>query len=218
MKTTRVKICGITNKKDLQAAVRTGADAVGFITGVKSSPRNLTLGEAKDLIYQVPLFVHSVVVMVPNNVEEIKNLINNLRPNVIQIHGNLNAHDFSVIKEEYPNLFLIKAIKAVPQKINKRAVEALKKYDAILLDSYTKGKYGGTGIIHDWDLSLKIKQIIHPIPMILAGGLKPENVAEAIDYVQPYAVDVSSGVEKKPGIKDYQKICDFINRAREIRK
>jgi phosphoribosylanthranilate isomerase len=129
----------------------------------------------------------------------------------------MNVSDFSDFRESYPNLFLIKAIKAIPLNTNKRAIDASKNYDAILLDSYTKGQHGGTGVVHDWNLSLKIKQIIHPIPIILAGGLKPENVADAINYVQPFAVDVSSGVEKQPGMKDKQKIFDFIKCAKEIR-
>lgn len=214
---TKVKICGITNKKDLQITTSAGADAVGFIVGVKSSPRNLSIKEAKNLIRQVPLFVNSVVVTVPKNVDEVRNLCNILHPNAIQIHGNMNIRDFSTIKEAFPNLFLIRAIKVIPAKIKKRAIDVSKNYDAILLDSYVKGKHGGTGVIHDWDLSLKIKQFIHPIPMILAGGLKPENVANAIDCVQPYAVDVSSGVEKQLGIKDKQKICNFIKHAKDIK-
>jgi len=214
---TRVKICGITNKKDLQIVVSAGADAVGFIVGVESSPRNLSIRAAKKLICQVPLFVNSVVVTVPKNVDEVRNLCKALHPNALQIHGNMNISDFSVIGEPFPNLFLIRAIKAIPTNVKKRAMDASKNYDAVLLDSHVKGKQGGTGEIHDWDLSLKIKRLIHPIPMILAGGLNPENVRYAIDYVQPYAIDVSSGVEKHPGIKDKQKICQFIKNEKEIR-
>ena len=214
---TMVKICGITNKKDLQIATSAGADAVGFIVGVKSSPRNLSIKKANKLIRQVPLFVQSVVVTVPKNIDEVRRLHDTLHPNAIQIHGSLDIPDLSSIKKAFPNLFLIRALKVIPANIKKRAVSVSKNFDAILLDSYIKGKHGGTGVVHDWALSLKIKQLIHPIPMILAGGLKPENVVSAIDYVQPYAVDVSSGVEKQLGIKDKQKIYNFIKHAKDIK-
>jgi len=217
LKITRVKICGITNNNDLQSAVSAGADAVGFIVGVESSPRNLSIKEAENLICQVPLFVSSVVVTVPKNANTIRNLCGRLNPNAVQIHGNMDPSDLTFVKENFSNIFLIRAIKADPKSAKKRAIDATKTFDAIILDSYIKGKYGGTGLIHDWELSLKIKQIIHPIPMILAGGLKPENVANAIDLVHPYAVDVSSGVEKQPGIKDKKKIYNFIKFAKDIK-
>ena len=214
MRTTRVKICGITNKNDLQSAINAGADAVGFILGVKSSPRNLKIKEAKELICQVPLFVDSVVVTVSENLENIMELGKKLHPTTIQIHGNLSNAEISSFKESLPNLFLIRSIRANPENVEKKALKTSKYFDAILLDSYIKGKYGGTGVVHDWDLSLKIKMIIDPIPMILAGGLTPENVENAIGFVRPYAVDVSSGVEKEPGIKDELKIINFIKRAK----
>ena len=90
-------------------------------------------------------------------------------------------------------------------------------FDAVLLDSFAKGRYGGTGVVHDWELSKLVKQVIHPKPLILAGGLNPENVADAVRVVQPYAVDVSSGVELQPGIKDNQKMVDFIKNAKDVR-
>ena len=214
MSITRIKICGITNKNDLQSAVNAGADAVGFIVGVESSPRNLKPKEAKKLISQVPLFVDSVVVTVPENLEKVKELCKILHPNTIRIHGKVGTAKISSIKKRFPNLHLIRAIRAKRENAEKKASKTSKCFDAILLDSYIKGKYGGTGVVHDWDLSLKIKMIIDPIPMILAGGLNPENVENAINYVRPYAVDVSSGVEKKPGIKDELKMINFIKRAK----
>jgi len=214
LRKTRVKICGITNKNDLQSAINAGADAVGFILGVKSSPRNLKIKEAKELISQVPLFVDSVVVTVSENFENIMKLGKKLHPNAIQIHGNLSSAEISSFKKSLPNLFLIRAIRANPENVEKKALKTSKYFDAILIDSYIKGKYGGTGVVHDWDLSLKIKMIFDPIPMILAGGLTPENVENAIGFVRPYAVDVSSGVEKEPGIKDELKIINFIKRAK----
>jgi phosphoribosylanthranilate isomerase len=218
LRITRVKICGITNKTDLHSAVNAGADAVGFIVGVESSPRNLSFKEAKNLICKVPLFVNSVVVAVPENTDKVRDICNILHPNAVQIHGNMSSFDLLFVKEEFPNLRLIRAIKAEPKNAKKRALDAVKNFDAVLLDSYARGKHGGTGVIHNWELSVKIKQVIHPIPMILAGGLNPENISDAISYVQPYAVDVSSGVENHPGIKDRIKIRTFIKRAKDVKK
>ena len=96
------------------------------------------------------------------------------------------------------------------------AAKAARMFDAILFDSFAHGKHGGTGIIHDWNLSQHVKEVIHPKPLILAGGLNPENVAEAVRTAQPYAVDVSSGVERQPGIKDHKRIIEFIKNAKDV--
>jgi phosphoribosylanthranilate isomerase len=212
---TRIKICGITNKKDLHTAVIAGADAVGFVVGVKSSSRNLSTENANILIRQVPFFVNSVIVTVPKSLEAFGELCSELHPNAVQIHGETIQSNFKFVKQELPNISLIRAIRADPLTAENKALEASKNFDAILLDSYVKGKYGGTGLVHNWELSRRIKQRIYPTPLILAGGLKPENVSEAIGFVHPFAVDVSSGVEKQPGIKDQKKIYNFINCVRE---
>lgn len=215
MKRTKVKICGITNKSDLKSAIEAGTDAVGFVVGVIESSRNISIKKAKNLINMVPIFVDSVVVTISNNFDQIKNVCRKLCPNAIQIHGDINSSDLLLLKNEFPNMTLIKSIGVNPKSAQQQASTAIKNFDAILLDSIFKGKIGGTGVTHDWDLSLKIKQIIHPFPLILAGGLNPENVKRAIDYVQPYAVDVSSGVEKTPGKKDRKKIINFIKNAKD---
>ena len=217
MNKVRIKICGITNKKDLQAAADFGADAVGFVVGVKSSPRNLQLSEARKLIKLVPLFVNSVVVTINENSKEIIEICRRLHPTSLQIHGKSIQSDLKSLKEEIPNLFLIGSVKATPFNAIKKAKDISKNVDAVLIDSYVKGKNGGTGVVHNWDLSLRIKEDIAPTPLILAGGLKPENVADAIRSVQPYAVDVSSGVEKKPGIKDHKKLFNFIKNVKVIK-
>jgi len=112
---------------------------------------------------------------------------------------------------------LIKTVQVKTGDTTERAKAYSKAFDAILLDSFTSGQYGGTGRVHDWELSKQIKQIIEPTPLILAGGLKPENVKEAILTVQPYAVDVASGVELRPAVKDPKKVYAFIENAKEIR-
>ena len=214
MNAVRVKICGITRKEDLDDAAAAGADAVGFVVGVASSPRNLSINEAERLIRQVPLFVKSVLVMVPKSLEELVKTCEKLNPDAVQIHG---ENIVGAVREQLPNKLLIGAVKANPPDAVDNALKAAEMFNAVLLDSFARGKHGGTGIIHDWNLSQHIKVAIQPKPLILAGGLNPENVAEAVRTVQPYAVDVSNGVEQQPGIKDHKKIIEFIKNAKDVR-
>ena len=216
MRKVRVKICGITREEDLAIAVAAGADAVGFIVGVASSPRNLTLKEAEKLIKQVPIFVDSVVVTVTNSINLLSKIYGKLRSDALQIHGE-NLSEASIIREKIHDTRLVKAVYMKTGNVIKNAMEASSSFDAVLLDSFVYGKYGGTGIVHDWDLSKRVKQVIHPKPLILAGGLNPENVKDAIRAVQPYAVDVSTGVESRPRIKDPEKVLAFIQNAKEVR-
>jgi len=216
MRNVRVKICGITREEDLAVAVAAGADAVGFLVGVPSSPRNLTLERAERLLKQVPVFVDSVVVTVPDSIDSLVKIYDRLKPTAIQIHGE-KPFDATVIREKIRGARLIKTVYVKTGNATAAVIEDSKAFDAILLDSFTSGRYGGTGMIHDWELSRQIKQVIEPTPLILAGGLKPENVKEAILTVQPYAVDVASGVELQPAVKDPKKVYAFIKNAKEIR-
>jgi len=216
MRGVRVKICGITREEDLAVAVAAGADAVGFLVGVPSSPRNLTLERAEQLLEQVPVFVDSVVVTVPNSVDSLVKIYDRLKPAAIQIHGE-KPFEVSVIREKIRGARLIKTVYVKTGNVTAAVIEDSKVFDAILLDSFTGEQYGGTGMVHDWKLSRQIKQIIEPTPLILAGGLKPENVKEAILTVQPYAVDVASGVELRPAVKDPEKVLAFIENAKEVR-
>lgn len=216
MKKVRIKICGITREEDLAVAAAAGADAVGFVVGVSSSPRNISLKQAEKLIKCVPIFVKSVLVMVPTGIDELVKIYEKLSPDAIQIHGE-NLPYVSAIREKLPNTPLIRAINANPTNMLEVAAEASKSSDAILLDSSARGRYGGTGFVHDWDLSKSVKQVIHPKPLILAGGLNPENVKDAIRKVQPYAVDVCTGVESRPGIKDPEKVLAFVENAKDVK-
>ncbi|MBN1245218.1 phosphoribosylanthranilate isomerase [Candidatus Bathyarchaeota archaeon] len=215
MTVVRVKICGITRKEDLDVAAAAGADAVGFVVGVASSPRNLSLNEAERLIKQVPPFVKSVLVTVPRSIDDFA-AYEKLNPDAIQIHGE-NLHAAASVRLKLPNTLLIGAVNAQLANDLDAVSRASKLFDAVLLDSFADGRYGGTGVVHDWELSKRVKQAIQPKPLILAGGLNPENVAEAVRTVDPYAVDVSSGVEQQPGIKDHQKIIEFIKNAKDVR-
>jgi phosphoribosylanthranilate isomerase len=216
LRSVRVKICGITREEDLAVAVAAGADAVGFLVGVPSSPRNLTLERAEMLLGQVPIFVDRVVVTAPQSIDELAEICEGLKPTAIQIHGKKNF-DASEIRERIKDIRLIKTVYVTEDALNEAAIEELKTFDAVLLDSFTRGQYGGTGRVHDWTISRQIREAVAPLPVILAGGLKPENVKEAVQTVQPYAVDVASGVELRPAVKDHEKIRAFVENAKEIK-
>lgn len=210
-----MKVCGLTRDEDLAVAVDAGTDAVGFILGIPSSPRNLTLEKAERLVSKVPVFVDSVIVTAPKSFEWLIKVVQRVKPSAIQIHGKEQL-DFAEIRGKLGNTRLIKTV-YLAEALDKEELEELKGFDAILLDSFSKGQYGGTGKIHDWGLSAKIREAVKPVQVILAGGLKPENVKEAILKVQPYAVDVASGVEQEPGIKDHKKVRAFVENAKQIK-
>jgi len=215
MRTVKVKICGITREEDLKMVSDLGADAIGFVVDVPSSPRNISLKKAEKFIRFVPVFVKSVLVMVPKSIDELVLTCEKLNPNILQIHGE-NILDASTLREKISNTSIIRALNANQENALKAASEASKSFDAILLDSSTHGMYGGTGKVHDWNISKRVKQVICSKPLILAGGLNPENVKEGIRMVQPYAVDVSTGVESLPGIKDPDKVYTFIDNSRQM--
>lgn len=202
----RVKICGITRQSDLEASINNGADAVGFILGFTNSPRCISVETAKKLIRKVPPFITTVIVTKFNDIESLGRLCDELNPDAIQLYG---CNNLSEAKDSLPGISLILPIN--PEKFDE--VKTIDYVDAVLLDSGTSTVLGGSGKPHDWDLSHMISKRLN-VPVILAGGLNPENVIEAIRKVRPYAVDVSSGVEKIPGIKDPEKIRLFVKRAK----
>lgn len=216
MRRVRVKICGITREEDLAVATAAGADAVGFIVNVPSSPRNLTLEMAEKLVKQVPLFVDSVAVTVFESVDSLVRIHNRLKTTILQIHGE-KPSDSLVVRKKIINARLVKAIHLKNEVLTKKLKDYLGYFDAVLLDSFVQGQYGGTGLVQDWEFSRQFKHVIEPLLLILAGGLKPDNVKGVINKVQPYAVDVCTGVESKPGIKDPCKIRAFINSAKEVK-
>jgi phosphoribosylanthranilate isomerase len=210
---TKIKICGLTNLEDLEAVTNLGVDAVGFITGVPASPRNVSLEMAKILIKNTPIFTKSVLVMVPGNLKWAKKICEELKPDAVQIHG--EQIDIEEFTKEDSNLSIIKAVSMNNSDAISTALRAAEHCDAVLLDSSTGNNLGGTGNVHNWQKSREIVYEIKPMPLILAGGLNPDNVAEAIKIVRPYAVDVCTGTERYPGIKDIDKVQAFILKVRE---
>jgi phosphoribosylanthranilate isomerase len=209
----KVKICGIKTERDLVMALNAGADAVGFITEVPvDSPRKISLTEASKLISKVPVFVASVLVIMPENAEQAVSMIQTTRPTAVQIHNALGISELKKIKETG-----VKLIKTIPVSSDsgtliKQVSELHGIADAVLLDTALHGNSGGTGVPHNWEISSEI--VLHSgMPVILAGGLKTENVTDAIRTVRPYAVDTASGVETD-GRKDEKKVVAFIKNAR----
>jgi phosphoribosylanthranilate isomerase len=184
--------------------------------GVPSSPRNLSLERAKTLLDKVPVFADSVVVTPPKSVEWLLEVCDKLQPSAIQIHGKEQI-DSQKIREKTVNTHLIKTVYVTQDALKEDVIDELKTFDAVLLDSFSKGQYGGTGKVHDWNLSKQVVEAVAPVPVILAGGLKPENVKEAVLAVKPYAVDVASGVEASPGVKDHGKVRAFVENAKQIK-
>jgi phosphoribosylanthranilate isomerase len=200
--TTRIKICGITNRDDALLAVELGADALGFIFYNKS-PRRVTLEQAAAICRALPPFVATVGVFVNAMQQEIEPTLapRGARLTALQFHGDEPP--------EFCRRFTVRTIKAIRVR-DEDSLRAAAEYDvdALLLDTYTDIERGGTGRTFDWSLAVSAKKIGRPI--ILSGGLTTENVQEAIRKVRPYAVDVSSGVEREPGRKDPEKLRRFI--------
>jgi len=213
----KVKICGIKTERDLMMAVNAGADAVGFITEVPvDSPRKIPLSVASHLIARIPVFVTSVLVIMPKNADEAIKMIHTARPTAVQIHNALALSELRKIRET--GVRLIKTIPVSEHADTEMLIDLIKDLsgiaDAVLLDTAIDGKTGGTGVSHNWEVSSKVV-LNAGIPVILAGGLNPSNVSQAIKCVRPYAVDTASGVETD-GKKDELKVIDFINNARML--
>ncbi len=201
----KVKICGITNIDDALYAAELGADALGFIF-VKSSPRYIAPKAARKIIQELPPFIVPVGIFVDVPQEEILGTIEQTGIKCVQLHGNetpkqLNGFPVPVYKSFH-----------VDFSFNP---EILRRYkgSAYLLDTKISGKLGGTGQTFDWEIAIKAKEYGR---IILAGGLTPDNIIEAAQRVQPYAMDVNSGVEELPGKKDHTKLKLLFEKLNQI--
>lgn len=201
----RVKICGITRVDDLRAACAAGADALGFVFYDKS-PRHVTADVAAALLRELPPFVQSVGLFVNADPAFIEAVLQRAPLDLLQFHGDETPADCARYGRPY-----LKAIRVAPGKDLLKCTADFEAAQGLLLDAFVPGVPGGTGERFDWNL---IPPKL-PKPVILSGGLTPDNVAEAVRRVRPWAVDVSSGVEVSKGIKDAQKIAQFIANAKE---
>ncbi|MGH8530865.1 MAG: phosphoribosylanthranilate isomerase [Nevskiales bacterium] len=201
---TRIKFCGITRLEDALAAARLGVDALGFVFHPKS-PRAIDLNQACAIARELPAFIARVALFLDAEAEQVTAVIKALQPQALQFHGR-ESPDFCV-SFAMPYLKALGMDGATDVAANAARYPSAK---AILLDSHMQGAPGGSGKSFDWRLVPRLPQ-----PIILAGGLREENVAQAVTAVRPYAVDVSSGIEREPGVKDEKKMRGFI---REVQR
>ena len=201
----RIKICGITNFDDAMAAVDYGTDALGFVF-FKQSPRYITYKKAAAIIEKLPPCVTTIGVFVDESPGQIEKTAAMSGIDVVQLHGNEPPQKMACSRR------IIKAIRVKSLESLDPLIHFKDWVSAFLLDTYTPDIFGGTGQIFNWDIAVEAKRYGR---IILAGGLTPDNIAEAVRRVRPYGVDVSSGVEAEKGKKDHDKLKLFIKRARE---
>lgn len=203
---TRVKICGITRKQDVLSAVNAGADALGFVL-YEPSPRYVTPEAARELVSAVPPFVSATGLFVNPAAEFVEKVLSQVPLDLLQFHGDETP--------EFCDSFGVRWIKAVRVRESADIEDAFERYHSasgLLVDAWDPQKYGGTGQSFNWSLIPSRR----PLPVILAGGLASDNVSRAVAQVRPWAVDVSGGVESSKGIKDVEKVTDFINEVHRV--
>ncbi len=204
---TRVKICGITRVEDALSVVKHGADAIGLVF-YAPSPRNVSIEAAQAIIASLPPFVTTVGLFVNAGEDHIQHILAQVKLDCLQFHGDETPQQCAQINMPY--------FKAIRVKADTNLLQYAAEFNsaqALLLDTYSEAAVGGTGQVFDWKLIPKNIQM----PIILAGGLTPENVELAITAVRPYAVDVSGGVELGKGIKDDRKIADFMRAVNQYK-
>ena len=205
----KVKVCGITRLEDALSACSFGADAVGFILYPKSK-RFIKPKEVRKITSQLPPFISKVGVFVNEDPRDVLEILSYAHLDFAQLHGDETPEECDYVGAH-------RVIKVFRLK-NGDEVEKIEPYvgkvRAILLDTYDSKVYGGTGRPFNWEIAVKVRETFPEIPVILSGGLRPENVKRAVETVNPYAVDVSSGVEREPGVKDPEKVEQFIRNAK----
>ena len=196
----KVKFCGITNLQDAISASELGADALGFVFYPQSS-RFISIKNANEIIKKLPPFVTTVGLFVNQSKSEVEEAIKGCSLNLLQFHGDED--------ELFCKQFNLPFIKAISMKSDVNLLKCIDEYDsakALLLDTYSKDKKGGSGKVFDW----KTIPLNTSKPFIIAGGLTPNNVKTLLEKISPYGVDVSSGIEIKKGLKDYKLMKEFI--------
>jgi phosphoribosylanthranilate isomerase len=214
----RVKICGIRSAGDLTVAVASGADAVGFLSGLTHRSEDaLTPEQAAALVAATPPYVCTVLVTHLEHANEIIELAELVGADTLQVHGLVSHQTLrNVFAQSRSRRRITRAVHVTGQESIGEALRAAQACHAIHLDSRTADRLGGTGQRHDWSISRIIVDALAPrgVPVILSGGLRPDNVAQAVAAVRPYAVDVNSGVENEHGGKDATRLGQFLARTR----
>jgi len=202
---TRVKICGLTDEADRDAAVRAGADALGFITDVPvETPREVSVDRADTLVSGTAPFATTVLVTMPDSVADAVALQERVGADAVQVHSGLAPAELKQLRERV-DASVIGAVDITDENITAYAGAA----DAVLVDSTDEQGAGGTGETHDWEQTRRLTEHVET-PVVLAGGLTPENVAAAVEAVGPFAVDTASGVEREGGRKDHDAVAAFV--------
>ncbi len=201
MRRTRIKICGITRAEDLDTAVKAGADAIGVVL-YQDSPRGITIDAADELLCSIPAFVSVVSLFVDAEETYVREAIARLPLSCLQFHGSENAAWCAQFGKPW-----MKALRVAPETDIARDASPFAGASGLLLDAYKPGVPGGTGERFDW---ARVPASL-PAPLVMAGGLRADNVGELIRSVQPYAVDVSGGVEDAPGLKSARRIQEFVD-------
>ena len=206
---TKVKICGITNLEDARHSIDCGADALGF-NFYNKSPRYISMENAKEIINQLPDNVEKVGVFVNEDMDKIVEIADVAGLDTLQLHGDETPAFVAEIaaKTELP---MIKAMRVSSDFIASGVADY--DSDAVLLDTFSADQHGGSGKVFNWEIARVVVQ--SGKKLYLAGGLSPENVADAIKAVRPYAVDACSLLEIEPGHKDHEKVAAFIKAAKE---
>ena len=206
----RVKVCGITRLEDALAAIGHGADAIGLVF-YEPSARNVSISQAVEIANNIPAFVSVVGLFVNAEASFVQQVLSEVKLDLLQFHGDENPAYCTQYQRPY-----IKAIRVKPDTNLLQCANDFSSAKGLLLDTYTEGVAGGTGHVFDWSLIpqqlINMQLGLFP-PVILAGGLTPSNVAQAIKQVRPYAVDVSGGVESAKGIKDIAKMAAFMQQV-----
>jgi phosphoribosylanthranilate isomerase len=204
-----VKVCGVTGRTDLAAVAAAGADAVGVITDVPvDTPREITPDHAAELVADAPPFLTTVLVLMPETARRAVELAGIIEPDAIQLHGEFSPDELRFVRAESG----ARVIPVVDADDPDRAHAYDDVADAIVVDSTSDDGAGGTGETHDWSVTRELVSELST-PVVLAGGLTPENVGAAVETVAPYAVDVASGVESSGGEKDHDAVEAFVRNA-----
>ena len=212
----RIQIAGVSSLEEAQFCERVGVDALGFTLRLPTGEHDgLTEAKARSIIAALPPFVSAVVITYVDTAREAVNLCRYLGVAALQLHGEFPSSEIPVIRAALPHLKIIRAVHVTGPQARAAARSLERQVDAIILDTYDpeSGRHGATGKTHDWALSRQLVAASR-VPIILAGGLTPANVGEAIRTVQPWAVDVHTGVEDADGRRSFDKIRAFVEAAR----
>ncbi|WP_410498189.1 phosphoribosylanthranilate isomerase [Chitinibacter sp. S2-10] len=209
MPVTRIKICGLRDRQTALHTISMGADAIGLVF-YPPSPRHVSIEQAADIAAGLPGFVSTVGLFVNADADYVSSVLEKVPLDLLQFHGDEGLSDCIRFGRSF--------IKALRVKPGINLVEYAQRYvhplcRGILLDAWVDGVPGGTGEAFDWNILTESL----PLPLILSGGLHPENVSAAVRQVKPWAVDVSSGVESSKGVKDLERVCAFINAVHSVR-